>query len=74
MYDENSPYKGKITAYDDWIYIADAAVYLMTTQPDLDHNPYSLDQNSSTPAVALLKTQKPLIGEYWSDYLKSRRR
>jgi putative spermidine/putrescine transport system substrate-binding protein len=28
-----SPYKGKITAYDSPIYIADAALYLMKTSP-----------------------------------------
>jgi putative spermidine/putrescine transport system substrate-binding protein len=35
MWDANSPAKGKISPYDDAIYIADAAVYLMATQPDL---------------------------------------
>ena len=29
VFDANSPYKGKITAYDSPIYIADAALYLM---------------------------------------------
>ena len=38
------PYSGKITAYDSPIYIADAALYLMTTQPDLGiENPYTLE-------------------------------
>ena len=36
VWDENSPHKGKVTAYDSPIYIADAAVYLMATQPDLE--------------------------------------
>ena len=35
VFDENSPYKGKVTAYDNPIYIADAALYLKATQPDL---------------------------------------
>jgi len=35
VFDANSPYKGKITAYDSPIYIADAALYLMKTKPDL---------------------------------------
>ena len=35
VWEENSPYKGKVTAYDSPIYIADAALYLMKTQPDL---------------------------------------
>ncbi len=72
MFDENSPYKGKITAYDDPIYIADAALYLSKTQPDLKiTNPYELDQKQFDAAVALLKKQHAIIGEYWSDYTKS---
>ena len=43
----------------------------MASQPDLKiTNPYSLDQTQFDAAVALLKAQKPLIGEYWADYLK----
>ena len=71
VFDVNSPYKGKITAYDSPIYIADAALYLMATQPDLGIKyPYALDQKQFDASVALLKAQKPLIGEYWGDYLK----
>ena len=67
----NSPYKGKLTAYDSPIYIADAALYLSKTQPDLKiTDPYALDQDQFDAAVNLLKQQKPNIGEYWSDYLK----
>lgn len=63
--------KGKVTAYDSPIYIADAALYLMKTQPDLGiENPYSLDQDQLDAAVDLLKVQREYIGEYWSDYLK----
>ena len=68
----NSPYKGKITAYDSPIYIADAAMYLMSTQPKLKiKNPFSLDKTQLAAAVTLLKVQKKNIGEYWSDYTKS---
>ena len=71
VFDANSPYKGKITAYDSPIYIADAALYLMKTKPDLGIKyPYALDRKQFDAAVALLKVQKPLIGEYWGDYLK----
>ncbi len=71
VWDENSPYKGKVTAYDSPIYIADAALYLKATQPDLGiTNPYELDQKQFDAAVALLKKQRPIIGEYWSDYTK----
>jgi putative spermidine/putrescine transport system substrate-binding protein len=72
VWDKNSPYKGKLTAYDSPIYIADAALYLMKTQPSLGiKNPYALDQKQFDAAIDLLKEQKANIGEYWSDYLKS---
>jgi putative spermidine/putrescine transport system substrate-binding protein len=71
VFDANSPYKGKITAYDSPIYIADAALYLMKTKPELGiKNPYALDDNQFKAAVDLLKAQNKLIGEYWSDYTK----
>ena len=50
VWDENSPYKGKVTAYDSPIYIADAAVYLMATQPDSGSTtPTSSTRSSSRP-------------------------
>jgi putative spermidine/putrescine transport system substrate-binding protein len=71
VFDPNSPYKGKITAYDSPIYIADAALYLMKTKPDLKiTNPYALDDTQFQAAIDLLKQQNALIGEYWSDYTK----
>jgi putative spermidine/putrescine transport system substrate-binding protein len=71
VFDESSPYKGKVTAYDNPIYIADAALYLKATQPDLGiENPYELDDKQFQAAVDLLKTQRGIIGEYWSDYTK----
>ena len=71
VFDPNSPYKGKITAYDSPIYIADAALYLMKTKPELGIKyPYALDQKQFDASIALLKEQKPLISEYWGDYLK----
>jgi putative spermidine/putrescine transport system substrate-binding protein len=72
VFDTNSPYKGKVTAYDAPIYIADAALYLMKTQPDLGiKNPYALKQAQFDAAVNLLKQQNGIIGEYWSDYTKT---
>ncbi|WP_037303439.1 ABC transporter substrate-binding protein [Amycolatopsis orientalis] len=71
MFDANSPYKGKISAYDSPIYIADAALYLQTHKPELGiKNPYALDDKQFQAAVELLKQQRPMVGEYWSDYLK----
>ncbi len=71
VFDANSPYKGKITAYDSPIYIADAALYLMKTKPELGiQNPYALDDTQFNAAIDLLKQQNTIIGEYWSDYTK----
>jgi putative spermidine/putrescine transport system substrate-binding protein len=64
-------YKGKISAYDDPIYIADAAVYLKTHQPDLGIvNPYELNEEQFNAAVDLLKKQHSNVGEYWSSATK----
>ncbi|MFI5254526.1 MAG: spermidine/putrescine ABC transporter substrate-binding protein, partial [Candidatus Limnocylindrales bacterium] len=71
MWNTPAALKGKLSAYDDPIYMADAAVYLMSTQPDLGiTNPYELDQKQFDAVVALLKAQRPNIGEYWSDATK----
>ena len=71
VFEEDSPYAGKITAYDSPIYIADAALYLMKHEPDLGiEHPYSLDEDQLAAAVDLLKAQREQISEYWSDYLK----
>jgi putative spermidine/putrescine transport system substrate-binding protein len=71
VFDGASDYAGKVTAYDSPIYIADAALYLMKTKPDLGiKNPYALDDKQFTAAVDLLKAQNANVGEYWSDYLK----
>lgn len=72
VFDANSPYKGKVTAYDSPIYIADAALYLMSARPELGiKDPYALDQKQFDASVALLKQQRGIIGEYWSDYTKA---
>ncbi len=64
-------YKGKLTGYDDPIYIAEAALYLSNTKPELGiKNPYELDQKQFDAAVALLKENRKLVGQYWSDYTK----
>jgi putative spermidine/putrescine transport system substrate-binding protein len=63
--------KGHVTAYDNAIYIADAALYLRTHNPELGiEDPYELDQEQFDAAIDLLKQQKQNIGEYWSDYTK----
>jgi putative spermidine/putrescine transport system substrate-binding protein len=64
--DQLAQNKGKISIYDDSIFIADAALYLKATQPDLGiEDPYQLTQEQFDAAVALLKKQAPNVGEYW---------
>ena len=62
---------GKLSLYGSPIYIADAAVYLMATKPDLGINdPYSLDEKQFKAAVDLLKSIRPNVGEFWGDATK----
>jgi putative spermidine/putrescine transport system substrate-binding protein len=66
-----SEYSGSVTAYDNPIYIADAALYLREHNPELGiTDPYELDQEQFDAAIELLKEQREHIGEYWSDYTK----
>jgi putative spermidine/putrescine transport system substrate-binding protein len=63
---ELEKYKGKISIYDDSIFIADAALWLKATQPDLGiDNPYMLNDEQFDAAVALLKNQASYGVSYW---------
>ncbi|MFA5608002.1 MAG: spermidine/putrescine ABC transporter substrate-binding protein [Leucobacter sp.] len=67
VWESDSPYAGKIAAYDSPIYIADAAIYLMHHQPDLGiENPYALDETQLQASIDLLKQQNAMVSEYWS--------
>lgn len=71
MFDPASEFAGKFSVYDAPIYIADAAVLLMTTNPELNiKHPYALDDTQFAAAIDLLEKQKPAVGEYWGDYTK----
>ncbi|HAY84265.1 MAG TPA: spermidine/putrescine ABC transporter substrate-binding protein [Chloroflexi bacterium] len=60
--------KGRIQAYDGPIYIADAALYLMSTRPDLGiTNPYQLTRTQFDATIELLRQQRTLINRYWHD-------
>jgi putative spermidine/putrescine transport system substrate-binding protein len=68
-FEADSPYAGKITAYDSPIFIADAAMYLMANNPDLGiTDPYELTQEQLDAAVELLKQQASMVGKYWAVY------
>jgi len=59
---------GRVQAYEGPIYIADAALYLMSHNPELGiTDPYSLDQDQFNAAIALLTQQRKLVGRYWHD-------
>ena len=65
LYD--SKYKGRVTVPDNPIQIADAALYLSKTKPNLGiTDPYELTQPQFNAAVDLLKKQKPLVRKYWA--------
>src|SRR3954469_19250279 len=60
-------YKGKVTVPDNPIQIADAALYLSKTKPDLGiEDPYALTQEQLAAATDLLKQQRPLVKKYWA--------
>ncbi len=60
--------KGRVQAFDGPIYIADAALYLKAHQPELGiDDPYALNQEQFDAALALLRTQRELVGRYWHD-------
>ncbi len=59
---------GRVQAYDGAIYIADAALYLKATQPDLGiEDPYELNEEQFEAALDLLRQQRDLVGRYWHD-------
>ncbi len=71
VFDDAGKYKGRVTAYDSPIYIADAALYLSKTEPELGiTDPYSLTPEQLDAATQLLREQRENIGEYWADYTK----
>jgi putative spermidine/putrescine transport system substrate-binding protein len=62
----NKQYAGQVTVPDNPIQIADAALYLSKTNPQLGiTDPYELTQPQFDAAVSLLKQQHPLIKKYW---------
>ena len=65
----NGEYGGKVSIYDSSIYIADAALYLMTTRPELGIiDPYQLNQEQFDAAIALLTQQRDAGALYWGTF------
>ena len=60
--------KGRVQAYDGPIYIADAALYLKASKPELGINdPYQLTEAQYAAVLDVLRAQQPLIHRYWHD-------
>jgi putative spermidine/putrescine transport system substrate-binding protein len=60
---------GDLSVYDSSIFIADAALYLKNTQPDLGiDDPYQLSQEQFDAAIALLEELDANDPLYWADY------
>jgi putative spermidine/putrescine transport system substrate-binding protein len=60
--------KGRVQAYDGAIYMADAALYLMSKSPELGiKDPYELNEKQYAAVLQLLRSQKALAHRYWHD-------
>ena len=65
---DGKPNKGRVQAYDGAIYIADAALYLMSKKPELGiKDPYELNEKQYAAVTELLRGQKALTHRYWHD-------
>ncbi|MEL7939721.1 putative ABC transporter substrate-binding protein YdcS [Pseudomonas delhiensis] len=65
---DGKPNKGRVQAYDGPIYIADAALYLKSTRPELGiQDPYQLTEAQYAAVLDLLRKQHALIHRYWHD-------
>lgn len=59
---------GRVQAFDGPIYVADAALYLKATRPELGiKDPYQLNEEQYAAAIELLRGQRKLVGRYWHD-------
>ena len=66
VWEGGADYGGKVSVYDSSIYIADAALHLMTKQPELGiKDPYQLTQAQFDAAVKLLEQQRDNGALYW---------
>jgi putative spermidine/putrescine transport system substrate-binding protein len=65
---DGKPNKGRVQAYGGPIYIADAALYLKSKNPELGiKDPYELNETQYAAVLDLLRRQRPLIKGYWQD-------
>jgi putative spermidine/putrescine transport system substrate-binding protein len=66
IWEGGSEHQGQISIYDSSIFIADAALHLMQTSPDLGiTNPYQLNDDQFAAAIDLLEQQRDNGAVYW---------
>ena len=66
IWEQGADYAGDISIYDSSIFIADAALHLMSAQPDLGiEDPYQLTQEQFDAAIALLQDLDANDPLYW---------
>jgi putative spermidine/putrescine transport system substrate-binding protein len=69
IWEDGEQYAGDISIYDSSIFIADAALWLMNSQPDLGiENPYQLNQEQFDAAIALLEELNANNPLYWGTF------
>jgi len=67
IWENAGDYEGQLSIFDSQDFIADAALHLMATQPDLGvTNPYQLTQEQFDAAIALLEEQFSHGPQFWS--------
>ena len=60
--------QGRVQAYDGPIFIADAALFVKATQPQLGiSDPYQLTEEQYAAVLKVLRDQHALIHRYWHD-------
>lgn len=60
--------EGRVQAYGEPIYLADAALYLKSSRPELGiQDPFELTEPQYAAALELLRRQRPLLQRYWRD-------
>lgn len=59
---------GRIQSHGVATSVADAAMFLKTRRPELGiDDPFELDERQFSAALALLRSQRPLLQRYWND-------
>ncbi len=65
VWEDAADHSGEVSIYNSSIYIADAALHLMETNPDLGiENPYQLNEEQFDAAIELLEAQSE-HASYW---------